>query len=453
MSKTKSVYICDNCSFKSPKWLGQCPDCNSWNTFVESVVSVSRKSAKTTSFNLKSGLAPVQLSTIKASQTTRVSSNISEFDRVLGGGFVKGQVVLLSGAPGVGKSTLLTQLSSKTKTDVIYVCGEESPQQIKLRAQRMKYEGENMYTISETNVESLLETLSNYTQENNNIGLLIIDSIQTMYSEELTGIPGAVGQVRLTAQKVTDFAKARDIPTILVGHLTKEGAIAGPKILEHLVDTVLHLEGDFQNMYRVLRTTKNRFGPVSEVGIFEMQGDGLVEILNPTQIFLSHETTVPGSCISVIMEGNRPLLFEIQALATKTSFGYPKRTASGLSVNRLQVLIATLQSRVGINLFDYDIYVNVAGGFKIVDYASDLAVCLAIVSSVKNASLKTQTAVFSECGLLGELRGVSHESQRLKEANKLGYENVVYSKNAKTLKDAIDLAFDKKLKNNSYDKK
>jgi DNA repair protein RadA/Sms len=446
MAKTKSQYICQTCSYKSPKWMGQCVECGEWNTFVETVIDRSSVFGGNTT---KLGVAakPYYLSTVTTGAVKRDSSGIEEFDRVLGGGFVSGQVILLAGDPGIGKSTLLTQISksmTKFKKDVVYVCGEESPQQIRVRADRMDYPAENLIMIQDTNVEAIVGGLETLVRggEKSDVGLIIVDSIQTLASDDLTGIAGSVGQVRFCSQILSQTAKRLGIPMILIGHVTKEGTVAGPKVLEHMVDTVLYLEGDEQHLFRILKTTKNRFGAVSEVGIFEMGDKGLREVKNPSEIFLStKEQDVPGSCVAIIMEGYRPLLFEVQALTVNTSFGYPRRTTSGFNANRLQVLIAILEKRAGLNLSNHDVYVNIAGGFKVNEYAADLAVCLAIASALQNKPLKSFTAAFGECGLLGEIRRVSNEAGRVKEAKKLGYKNILTPDNVRFLNEAIKKAF------------
>jgi len=433
MSKFKTVYTCKNCGYTSYQWVGQCPDCGEWNSFVEDVVSA--KDPKLGSGNSPVSGKPVKLSSIASIPPSRVSSGIGEFDRVLGGGFVPGQVVLLAGEPGIGKSTILTEISKNLKDiNVLYVCGEESAEQIKIRTTRMGYEAENLLILSETGAE----VISNTIEQNKDIGLVIIDSVQTLFSEELLGAPGSLVQVRGCTQLLTNTAKKVGIPMVLVGHVTKEGVVAGPKVLEHIVDTVLYLEGDSQHLFRILRTSKNRFGAVSEVGIFEMEEGGIKEVKNPSELFLKQRlTNAAGSCVTVVMEGYRPLLFEIQALTVKTSFGYPRRTASGFSNTRLQVLIAILERRAGLNLSSYDVYLSVAGGFKVSEYAVDLAVCLAIASSIKDKPVKGNVAAFGECGLNGEIRKVPHQERRINEAKKLGYENVVSSDSVKNIFDAI----------------
>ena len=439
MPKFKSVYICQACSYVNPQWVGQCPNCGEWNTLVETVQE-SKSGFGGTSKKSATVVKPQKLSDVSTKEIKRVETDIKEFDRVLGGGFVPGQVVLIAGTPGVGKSTLLTQVAnSMHKTKIIYVCGEESVGQVKVRAERMGYKAENLYMISETNIENVVAGIEDL-QRSEKIGLLIVDSIQTQYSEDLTGLPGSVGQVRGSAGKVISLAKQLGIPTIIVGHVTKEGTIAGPMVLEHMVDTVLYLEGDSQHMFRILKTTKNRFGPVSEVGNFEMKDNGLVEVLNPSELFLeSGDEQASGSCTTVVMEGYRPIMFEIQALTVKTAFGYPRRTTSGFNLNRLQVLIAILEKRCGLNLSNHDVYVSVSGGYKVSEYSADLAVCLAIASSLKDTPVKKGTAAFGECSLSGRIRPVLQQERRGKEAKKLGYKNVVSSENVSTLRQAIML--------------
>lgn len=433
MAKPKKVFSCTNCGYQSSRWLGQCPECSNWNTFEEELIQVSVGGSSSRSSIQK----PIKLSDVVSETPDRLSTNIEEFDRVLGGGFVPGQVILLAGAPGVGKSTILTEISRSLKEKkVLYVCGEESVDQIKLRTMRLGYAADNLLMLPETHLESINSAL----ESTPDISLVIIDSIQTLYTEALSGIAGSVSQVRGCTQVLTATAKRVGVPVVLVGHVTKDGNVAGPKVLEHIVDTVLHLEGDSQHMFRILRTTKNRFGTVSEVGIFEMVGNGLREVKNPSELFLEQRLgDSSGTCVTVIMEGMRPLLFEVQALTTKTSFGYPKRTASGFNVNRLQVLIAVLEKRLDINLGSYDVYLNIAGGFKVSEYASDLAVCMAIVSSVKDKPIKTGSVVFGECGLNGEIRKVAHQDKRIKEAKKLGYENVVSPDSVRSIVDALKL--------------
>ncbi|HOD01536.1 MAG TPA: DNA repair protein RadA [bacterium] len=433
MPKFKTVYTCKNCGYTSYQWVGQCPNCSEWNSFVEDVVSL--KEAKSESSSQKSYSKPIYLSAVSQIPPKRISSGIGEFDRVLGGGFVPGQVILLAGEPGIGKSTILTEIAKNLKElKILYVCGEESVDQLRIRASRMDYDAKNLLVLPETNVDVILNTVEN----DKEIGLVIIDSIQTLFSEDLLGSPGSLVQVRGCSQILTNAAKKSNVPVVLVGHVTKEGVVAGPKVLEHIVDTILYLEGDSQHLFRILRTSKNRFGAVSEVGIFEMGENGMKEVKNPSELFLEQRLSKsPGSCVTVVMEGQRPLLFEIQALTVPTSFGYPRRTSSGFSNTRLQVLIAVLEKRAGFNLGNYDVYVNVAGGFRVNEYAADLAVCLAIASSLTNKPVREDVAVFGECGLSGEIRRVSYQQKRADEAKKLGYERVISSDNVKNVSEAI----------------
>lgn len=440
MPKQKTQYICQNCEFKSPHWMGQCSSCGEWNTMVETIIPQAGRGARSVGAHHDAPVTkPVKLSQIKSKEIQRISSNIKEFDRVLGGGFVQGQVILLAGTPGVGKSTLLTQIGKALpKANVLYVCGEESVGQVKVRAERMGYKSDNLHLLSETNVDAIVDFLSS----SNETSLLIVDSIQTLFSQDLTGMAGSVGQVRGSSSKLIDIAKAKNIPTILVGHVTKEGTVAGPKVLEHMVDTVLYLEGDSNHMFRILKTTKNRFGPVSEVGIFEMTEGGMQEVDNPSKLFLNEDDVKSsGTCLTVVMEGYRPMILEIQALTVRTSFGYPKRTASGYSINRLHVLIATIEKRCGIKLSDYDVYLNVSGGYKITEQSCDLAVCLAIISSVKDKALKEKTIAFGECDLSGGVRKVPFFTNRTKESKNLGFTNIISAPSIKTINQAMKKAF------------
>jgi DNA repair protein RadA/Sms len=438
MPKLRTIFICQNCSQTVSQWVGQCPNCHQWNTFIEDVQQVAA-SSKGTSSSRTAGSAgkPQKLSDVLSSPPKRLKTNIEEFDRVLGGGFVTGQVILLGGEPGVGKSTLLTEIARALENkNILYICGEESVEQIKVRALRMGYKAENLLMLPNTNVDTICATI----EDQKDLSLVVIDSIQTLVSQDLLGVAGSMTQVRGCTQLLTNTAKQAGVPIVLIGHVTKEGVVAGPKVLEHIVDTVLYLEGDDQHLYRLLRTQKNRFGPVSEVGIFEMTEKSMKEVANPSELFLSQTMKkTSGSCITVVMEGQRPLLFEVQALTVKTSFGYPRRTTTGYNANRLQVLIAILEKRCGLNLGAHDVYVSIAGGFKVSEYAADLAVCLAIASSLKDIPLPPKTAAFGECGLSGEVRRVGHQERRVKEAKKLGYTNVLSGDNVKNLRDAMNV--------------
>jgi DNA repair protein RadA/Sms len=439
MAKSKTVYICQSCSYQSIRWTGQCPECNAWNTLVEEVISKTPVGAAKSYSNVNVKL--IRLADVKYEESKRFSSGFSEFDRVLGGGFVAGQVILMAGEPGIGKSTILTQICRNLSNDkILYVCGEENPDQIKLRAERLGVNTHNLFMITDTDVEIIIAGV----EQNPDTKLLIIDSMQTLTSSEFMGIAGSVGQVRGCIQKVAEVVKRLNISTIVIGHVTKEGTVAGPKVLEHLVDTVLYLEGDHNHLFRVLKTIKNRFGPVSEIGLFEMAEEGLREVLNPSEIFLSERSKVSvGSCVSVVMEGFRPLMFEIQVLTTKTMFGYPMRKASGFNVNRLQLLIAVLEKKCKIDLSQQDVFVNVAGGFKVSEYGVDLAVCLALVSSVKNKTINSDLCAFGEVGLLGEIRKVSQMDKRVSEAKKLGFKKIVSPNDYKNIADAVSELFPK----------
>lgn len=428
MPKIKSVYVCQSCSAQFTNWAGQCAKCGEWNTLVETVDSSSSKKSAGRSSPGSAVVGKIEtLDKVKIVETVRTETGLSEFDRVLGGGFVPGHVVLLAGEPGIGKSTLVTQIcKSLHKNSILYVCGEENPAQIKLRAQRMNYSGGNLSTLQETDVDIVEQTIYSNSGEasKTRFDFLIVDSIQTLFTRDLMSSAGSVAQIKECSQRLVRVAKSMNISVILVGHVTKEGEIAGPKVLEHIVDTVLYMEGDEQHLYRILRTTKNRFGAVSEVGMFEMVEEGIKEVKNPSEMFVSRkEAGMIGSCVAVAMEGFRPILYEVQALAVKTSFGYPKRTASGFNVNRLQVLLAVLEKRCKLPCYQYDIYLNIAGGFKISDTASDLAVCLALASAILDKPLKQNSALFGEVGLLGEIRTVPHAQKRAQEAKRLGYKS------------------------------
>lgn len=413
MAKASTIFVCQQCGYQSPSFLGKCPNCDSWNSFVEQITNLSNKTNKTNLTNSH----PVKLSDIKAAQTNRISTGISELDMVLGGGIVPGMVVLLSGEPGIGKSTLLLELASKTDGVVLYVAGEESASQIKIRADRLKIKTENLLILEETDVDNILLDA--------NIKLLIVDSIQTLTTQDLTGTAGSVGQVRECAARLIAGVKPKGIPLFLVGHVTKEGTIAGPKVLEHAVDTILNLEGEKYTSLRLLRTTKNRFGPTDEVGLFEMKDNGLVGTI-PT---LPETTSQAGSCLTITMEGTRPMVAEIQALVTSTPMPNPRRVASGVNYNRLQTIVAILQKRLNLPLYKEDIYVSVAGGLKIEEPAVDLAIGLAILSSYQNKPLQRGTVAIGELDLLGNIRRVNSLERRVKEAKKLGFKNVLTSEN------------------------
>lgn len=421
MAKTKTRYICQECGSAQPKWMGRCPDCSEWNTLVETVVEVSKPGAPSVATRqaLVGRNTPQPLVEISADSYQRTKLPLEEFNRVLGGGLVPGALTLISGDPGIGKSTLLLQISAGLAKEgqVLYISGEESAQQIKLRASRLNISGDNLFILTETNVTAILEHVRQMSPR-----FLIVDSIQTVYLDELQSAPGSVSQVRESAARFQEVAKSLNIPVFLIGHVTKTGAIAGPRVLEHIVDTVLYLEGERYHAYRMLRSVKNRFGATNEVGIFEMSDEGLSEVANPSEAFLAERLpNASGSAIAVTLEGTRPLLVEVQALASTTSFGNPRRTANGVDFNRLLLLIAVLTKRVGVRLSDQDVFVNVIGGMQIDEPASDLAIAAAIASSFRNQPVAADLVSIGEVGLSGELRAVGHLETRLKEAAKLGF--------------------------------
>lgn len=425
MAKSKTVYTCTECGGTVPKWAGQCPHCQQWNTLVETVAQPT-SGAGSRFQSLASSATVRRLSEIDAEDVPRFSSGIDEFDRVLGGGLVGGGVVLIGGDPGIGKSTLLLQaLSNLSATrSVLYVSGEESGSQIALRAHRLGIESQNLALLAEIQLERIQATIETEKPE-----VVVIDSIQTLYSEALTSAPGSVAQVRECAAQLTRIAKRLDVTTILVGHVTKEGALAGPRVLEHIVDTVLYFEGDTHSAYRLVRAFKNRFGAVNELGVFAMTEKGLRGVANPSALFLSqHEQVVPGSCVLVTQEGTRPLLVEIQALVDTANVPNPRRLAVGLEQNRLAMLLAVLHRHAGIACFDQDVFLNAVGGVKITEPAADLAVLLAIHSSMRNKALPRGLVVFGEIGLAGEIRPTPRGQERLKEAAKLGFSVAVIPK-------------------------
>ena len=415
--KSKAVFVCQQCGKESPKWLGRCPGCQEWNSFVETVTTVS---SQATTWLYSEENAPRELSKLKTEAYPRLSFPFIEFNRVLGGGLVPGSLVLVGGDPGIGKSTLLLQASSAVAErggKVVYVSGEESSQQIKLRSERLGVGGDRLYVLSETNLEIVLGRLGELTPN-----LVVVDSIQTVYIEELTGAPGSVGQIRECTLRLMRWAKRADIPVLITGHVTKDGAIAGPRVLEHIVDVVLYLEGETFSSYRILRSTKNRFGSTNEVGVFEMSGGGLIEVANPSEAFLaSHCDGAVGSAVVSTFEGSRPLLVEIQALTSLASFGPPRRIANGVDFNRLLLIAAVLTRRAGINLSNQDIITNVIGGIRIGEPAADLGIALAIASSHRDARVAQGLIALGEVGLSGELRAVPQLERRITEAARLGF--------------------------------
>ena len=421
MSKLKIKYICSNCGHESLKWQGKCPQCEEWNTFSEEFVE-AKKSAKKQKVKADNIF---KLSEVNEHEDIRIKTRIAEFDRVLGGGLILGSVVLVGGDPGIGKSTLVMQAASSTKAKVLYVTGEESVKQINLRAKRLKVDEENIFILSETDVDIITSAIDKVKPE-----VVIIDSIQTMQKPDFENAPGTVTQIRECTNYLMQLAKTLNFSVILIGHVTKEGFIAGPKVLEHIVDTVLQFEGEKNYSYRILRAQKNRFGNTNEIGIFEMHEDGLTEVKNPSQIFLSERNEdVTGAVVTASIEGSRPVLLEVQALVTPTNFGNPQRVTTGFDYRRLSILLAVLEKRAGMRLSAHNVFLNIAGGLKIDEPAIDLAVCAAVASSLKNKPAKNNFVVLGEVGLGGEIRSVGHIEKRIQEAEKLGFENVIIPQN------------------------
>jgi len=418
MAKAKTVYVCTECGGQALKWQGQCPHCQAWNTLVESVADNAPPAANRFSLIAETGKLQ-KLSEVEAREESRVPSGIAEFDRVLGGGLVPGAVILIGGDPGIGKSTLLLQSLAAigAQRKVIYVSGEESPQQIALRAKRLGVEAQHVQVLPETGLAKIQAAIQSEKPD-----IAVIDSIQTLYSDALTSAPGSVAQVRECAAQLTRLAKAGGTTIIFVGHVTKEGTLAGPRVLEHMVDTVLYFEGDTHSSFRLIRAFKNRYGAVNELGVFAMTDKGLKGVANPSALFLSqHDTEVAGSCVLVTQEGTRPLLVEVQALVDEAHAPNPRRLSVGLEQNRLALLLAVLHRHSGIACFDQDVFVNAVGGVRITEPAADLAVLMAVVSSLKDKPLPKKLVVFGEIGLAGEVRPVQRGQERLKEAAKLGF--------------------------------
>ncbi len=428
MGKNGYVYFCGECGYESSKWMGQCPGCKAWNSFIEEKVTSSTKgkSAKTGSYR-DAEKSPSTLSEISTEEEARLQIGINELDRVLGGGIVKGSLVLVGGDPGIGKSTLLLQVCKQLSDkghDVLYVSGEESLRQIKMRASRIGTMNEQLKLFCETNLDVIEETIKRTKPE-----AVVIDSIQTMFREEVSSAPGSVSQVRESTSVFMRLAKEQGVTIFIVGHVTKEGTVAGPRVLEHMVDTVLYFEGDRHASYRILRGVKNRFGSTNEIGVFEMRNEGLQEVLNPSEYMLSGKPMgASGSIVSCSMEGTRPILLEIQALVSPTSFGFPRRQTAGSDLNRLNLLMTVLEKRLGLSISNCDAYVNIAGGLKITEPAIDLGVVMAVVSSFKNRAIDDKLIAFGEIGLSGEVRAVSMAEQRVAEAAKLGFKTCIVPK-------------------------
>lgn len=421
MAKTKtSVFFCQNCGYESAKWMGQCPACHEWNSFAEEPVQRTAKSVKRKSETVK----PTKLKEITIETTARSSTGMGELDRVLGGGIVAGSLVLVGGDPGIGKSTILLQVCqnlAKRREKVLYISGEESLQQIKLRANRMGEFSDSLLILCETNLEDIREAIQRLQPS-----VVVIDSIQTMYNESVTSAPGSVSQVRESTGVLMQIAKGMGVTIFIVGHVTKEGVVAGPRVLEHMVDTVLYFEGDRHAAYRILRGVKNRFGSTNEIGVFEMREDGLREVLNPSEFMLEGKPeNASGSVVACSMEGTRPVLIEIQALVCHSNLAYPRRTADGADLNRVNLLLAVLEKRLGLQLSSCDAYINIAGGIRMREPAVDLGIVMALISSYKDLIIDDKTLVFGEVGLSGEVRAVSMAKQRVLEAKKLGFDTVV----------------------------
>ncbi|MEE8886853.1 MAG: DNA repair protein RadA [Eubacteriales bacterium] len=427
-STKKTVYFCQNCGYESTKWMGQCPACHEWNTFVEETVSSAKHSAGTgTSGGRRKNLTPKALSEISMQSGERMTTGIGELDRVLGGGIVKGSLILIGGDPGIGKSTLLLQVCrnlSEKNHRILYVSGEESLQQIKMRAVRIGDFNDSLKLLCETNLDDISGVIEQTKPE-----LVVIDSIQTMYNESVSSSPGSVSQVRESTGVLLRLAKTLQIPIFIVGHMTKDGNVAGPRVLEHMVDTVLYFEGDRTQAYRILRAAKNRFGSTNEIGVFEMRTEGLAEVENPSEFMLEgRPEDASGSVVACSMEGTRPIMIEIQALVCRSNFGFPRRTTNGTDYNKVNLLMAVLEKRAHINLSQSDAYVNITGGVRMSEPAVDLGILLAIASSAKDIAISPDTVVFGEVGLSGEIRSVAMAEQRVKEAQKLGFKKVILPK-------------------------
>lgn len=423
MPKTHLKYVCQSCGYESPRWLGKCPNCEEWNTFVEEIFKTSRgiKSSKKEKFDV------LPLSGVETVEEPRIITTLNEFNRVLGGGIVHGSVTLIGGDPGIGKSTLMLQIADSIGDKIIlYVTGEESLQQLKLRSERLKVRAvDSIFPMAETDLEKVVNVVTNQKPD-----ILIVDSIQTMYRSELESSPGSVGQVRECTALLQRMAKENNIAIFLIGHVTKEGIIAGPKVIEHMVDTVLQFEGERHHAYRILRCIKNRFGSTNEIGIFEMHDTGLCEVKNPSEVFLSERIFgAAGSTVVASIEGTRPLLIEVQALVSPTNYGMPQRNTTGIDYRRLGLLLAVLEKRVGVQLSNHDVFVNIAGGLRTDEPAVDLGIAASIVSSLRDFPVDSKTIVVGEVGLGGEIRTVSQPERRIQEADKLGFNKIILPKN------------------------
>jgi len=439
MSKVRTVFACQACGFESSKWLGRCPDCGEWNSFVEERQEVAPSRGRQSSLALGSAARPLPYDLVDGAEAARSPSGIGEFDRVLGGGIVPGSMVLIGGEPGIGKSTLLLQVAhllARHGGPVLYVSGEESEKQIKLRGERLGIEGGALFLLGETSLERILEHVEELKPR-----ALVVDSVQTVYSQKFPSAPGSISQVREVATQLLFLAKGRGLTTFLIGHVTKDGSLAGPKSLEHIVDTVLYFEGEKHLHHRVVRAVKNRFGAVSEMGVFEMTGAGLVPVPNPSALFLAERREgSPGSAVVSTIEGSRPMLVEVQALVSPSSFGTPKRMALGIDPNRTSLLLAVLEKRLGLELLSDDVFVSIAGGLEVPEPAADLGVAAALASSFRNRPVAPGTVLFGEVGLAGEVRGVGQAALRVREAQQMGFTRCVLpSRNVPKGADGIEL--------------
>jgi len=441
MSKSKTIYICQNCGNDATKWIGKCPSCGQWNTYVEEIV---QKKVKSSNFKIsESGSKPVSISKITSTRDKRINTKSIELNRILGGGLVPGSLILLGGEPGIGKSTLALQIAlTLTESKILYISGEESIQQIKLRADRLGLSNDNCYILTEIQIENIFIQIQNI-----NPDLIIIDSVQTLQTEDIESSPGSVSQVRECTSRLLKISKETSIPIILIGHITKDGSLAGPKVLEHIVDTVLLFEGDHNYVYRILRVVKNRFGATSELGIFEMENSGLKEISNPSQILISENTEdISGVAIASTIDGIRPFLIEVQALVSSAVYGTPQRSTTGFDIRRLNMLLAVLEKKAGFRLAAKDVFLNIAGGIKVTDPAIDLSVICAILSSSFDKAINKKICFSGEVGLSGEIRPVNRIEQRIKEAEKQGFQKILISNhNRKAIKSKIEIANVKKV--------
>ncbi|MBI3399625.1 MAG: DNA repair protein RadA [Deltaproteobacteria bacterium] len=423
MAKTKSVYTCQSCGFKSPKWLGKCPDCNQWNSLVEEIAFEEKRGLRV----FEGGFSPQPITTLEVKEEDRLKTGIGELDRVLGGGIVLGSAILIGGDPGIGKSTLLLQAMAMLAGNgerVLYVSGEESPKQTKIRGERLGVTSENLFIYAENALERILDSVKRLKP-----GILIIDSIQTIYTQALESSPGSVSQVRETSSQLIFNAKGMDMPIFLVGHVTKDGSIAGPRVLEHMVDTVLYFEGERGHQFRILRAVKNRYGSVMEIGVFEMRDKGLAEVINPSELFLAERPqNASGSVVVSSLEGTRPILVEIQSLVCPTIFGIPKRTVVGIDYNRVALLTAVLEKKGGLNIQNHDIFLKVTGGIRLEEPAIDLGIIASLASNFLDKAIAQKTVVFGEVGLAGEVRGISQAGPRINEAEKLGFDRCILPK-------------------------